>query len=179
MPHRLIQRIIERDERALVELYSQFGAQVFGVALHVLQDHKLAEEVTQDTFLKIWNSAHNWDISRGTVSAWILTIARFTAIDVLRRERKHAVYFGLPLDEFLTAIENTNGAESGSEVADMLRSMIAQLPPEQTEAIELAFLKGMTHNEIAAHLGEPLGTIKSRIRNGLQTLKGMWMRENS
>ncbi len=179
MSHSLIQRIVNRDERALVELYNQYGSQVFGVALHVLQDHKLAEEVTQDVFLKVWNGASNWDVTRGSVSAWILTITRFTAIDVLRRERKHTIYFGLPLDEFLHTIDQPNGIESGSEVAVLLRSLIDQLPPEQTQAIELAFLKGMTHNEIADHLGEPLGTIKSRIRHGLQTLKGMWMRENS
>lgn len=179
MPDHLIQRIIERDERALVELYNQYGAKVFGAALHVLQDHKLAEEAAQDTFLKVWNGANNWNVERGTVSAWIMTIARFTAIDILRRERKHTVYFGLPLEEFLVAIDEHPTSDSNGETSAALRALIDQLPPEQTQAIEMAFLKGMTHNAIAAYLNEPIGTIKSRIRNGMKTLKGMWMRENS
>ncbi|MFN8528591.1 MAG: sigma-70 family RNA polymerase sigma factor [Anaerolineae bacterium] len=181
MTDSLIRRIIERDESALSELYTAFGARVFGVALHVLQDPKLAEEVTQDTFLKIWANAHKWMVERGSVSAWVLTIARYTAIDLLRRERHQAVNGEQtalePLDEMLITVEHSE-MTFAKQNADMLKALICQLPGEQIEAIELAFFKGMTHSEIADHLREPLGTIKSRIRNGLKTLKGMWIAEN-
>lgn len=177
----LIQRIIDRDESALAELYSDYGTRVFGVALHVLQDSKLAEEVTQDTFLKIWANAHKWAIERGSISAWVLTIARYTAIDLLRRERHQSVNGGQllmePLDEMLLTLEYSESILDRQN-GEQLKTLIAQLPQEQVEAIELAFFKGMTHLEIANHLDQPLGTIKSRIRNGLKTLKGMWITEN-
>ena len=171
---RLINRILRRDETALSELYAHYGAQVFGITLHVLQNRALAEEATQDTFLKIWNSAHNWDAQRGNLSTWILTIARYTAIDVLRREQRQVAASAVELDEMLVIV-----GQPGGEALDgaLMKSLIAQLPPDQIEAIELAFFKGMTHQEIAAYLRQPLGTIKSRIRSGLQMLRGIWLRE--
>lgn len=173
---RLINRILRRDETALSELYTQYGSQVFGITLHVLQDRTLAEEATQDTFLKIWNSAHKWDAERGKLSTWIFTIARYTAIDILRREVHQIAASAVELDEMIQ-VAGQPGHHNDALDAELMKSLIARLPPEQIEAIELAFFKGMTHQEIAAHLRQPLGTIKSRIRGGLQMLRGIWLRE--
>lgn len=173
---RLINRILRRDETALSELYAHFSGQVFAIALHVLQNRALAEEATQDTFLKVWNGAQSWDAERGKLSTWIFTIARYTAIDLLRRERNQVTASAVELDEMLTIVGHS-GVGRDSVDGEALKTLIAQLSPEQIEAIELAFFKGMTHQEIASHLRQPLGTIKSRIRGGLQMLRGMWLRE--
>ncbi|MBK8024535.1 MAG: sigma-70 family RNA polymerase sigma factor [Chloroflexi bacterium] len=175
---RLINRILKGEEAALSELYVRYGAQVFAIALYVLGEQALAEEATQDTFLKIWHNAGKWDIERGELSTWIKTIARYAAIDVLRREKRQPATVALDLEEMLNLIGISDTPRSGeSSEEELLKSLIAQLPSDQVEAIELAFFKGMTHNEIAVHLHQPLGTIKSRIRIGLQVLRGLWLQE--
>lgn len=171
----LINQIINGSEEALSELYGKYGAKVHGISLYILKNEALAEEATQDTFLKIWDSAHRWNGNQGSISTWILAIARFTAIDIVRREHRH---FGTadmdeegeryPEQEDFIQTDNWDDAQ-------LLQTLITQLPEEQLEAIELAFFKGLSHQEIATYLGQPLGTIKSRIRNGLHTLRGMWI----
>lgn len=173
-----IDRIIERDEQALSELYMEFGAQVHGISLYVLKNDALAEEATQDTFLKIWDNAHQWDPKRSTLKTWICAIARFTAIDIVRREHRHHGNSEVD-DEFALHIDQFEPINSEWDTAQLLKSLIKQLPEEQIQAIELAFFMGMSHQEIATHLDEPLGTIKSRIRNGLQVLRGMWLMTTS
>lgn len=173
----LMQRIIARDEFALADLYDRFAARVYGLAMHVLDNSTLAEEVTQDTFLKVWDQAERWDSARGKLSTWLLTLARYTAIDRYRSERRQTPLSPLDYDE----LANILGEGSFADQADWLSgeaigSYLKQLPPEQVEAIQLAFFKGMSHTEIAAHLNQPLGTIKSRIRQGLITLRALWIR---
>src|SRR5688572_9726507 len=84
-----IERILDGDEQALSEIYMEFGAQVHGITLYILKNPELAEEATQDTFLKVWNNAYQWDRERSTLKTWICAIARFTAIDIVRREHRH------------------------------------------------------------------------------------------
>ena len=173
-----ISRIIGRDEQALSDLYIEFSAQVHGISLYILKNAALAEEATQDTFLKIWDNAHHWDPNRSSLKTWISAIARFTAIDMVRRENRH---FGNSEvdDEFAFYMDQFEPINSEWDTAQLLKSLIKQLPEEQIQAIELAFFMGMSHQEIADHLSEPLGTIKSRIRNGLQVLRGMWLMTTS
>jgi RNA polymerase sigma-70 factor (ECF subfamily) len=177
---KLVNRILRRDESALSELYARYGAQVFGVVLHVLQNRDLAEEATQDTFLKVWNHVQQWDDERGKLSSWLLTVARYTAIDLLRREKRQAPGSAIDIEDMLSLIGQPGAARTPEWYdAELLKTLIGRLPHEQIEAIELAFFKGMTHSEIAAYLRQPLGTVKSRIRSGLQTLRGMWLQEMS
>ncbi|MDZ4769215.1 MAG: sigma-70 family RNA polymerase sigma factor [Chloroflexota bacterium] len=173
----LILRISKRDQYALSDLYDRYSGRVYGLALRVLEDTTLAEEVTQDTFLKVWDQAWRWDAERGKLSTWVLTLARYTAIDRLRRERRQAPLNPLDVDELANLIGESSTVDGASWLSgEALRPLIAQLPRDQIEAIELAYFKGMTHSEIANYLGQPLGTIKSRIRLGLIALRALWVR---
>lgn len=168
-------RIMRQDQDALLLLYERFGSQVYSLTLRVLRDTRLAEEATQDTFLKVWHKSVQWDAARGQVSSWLLTIARYTAIDRLRKEKRHAVLGA----EVLEAIPSQTS--SASPIGDrrwmdgqMLRQLLARLPAEQAQVIELGFYQGMTHSELAEYLGWPLGTVKTRMRLGLEKLRVMW-----
>lgn len=172
----LIERLNARDQSALADLYQRFGAFVYGLSLRVLDNRELAEEVTQDVFLKVWNQAYRWDSTRGKVVTWLMTITRYTAIDRLRKEQRQAPNTMIPLDDIFELIGQRGSVGQPEQVdAQMLRTLILQLPPEQIEVIELAFYGGMSHSEIAEYLTQPLGTVKSRIRIGLQRLKALWL----
>ena len=146
----LIERIIQQDQNALTELYDRYSAVVYSLAYQTLNNVQLAEEVTQDTFLKVWRKPQNWDPERGRFSSWLLTVARYTAIDRLRSERKHTSTHQTPLDE---------APEAPSEIGlpgnpiwengQLLRKLLAELPVEQAEVIRLAFFQGLSHSEIA------------------------------
>ncbi len=173
-----MRRISERDQSALAEFYDQYGALVYGMTLRVLQDNTLAEEAAQDTFLKVWHQAERWDASRGKVVSWLLTIARFTAIDRLQKEKRQAPPSSVDIDE-MHGLGETDALLGGVAAldAEALRELLRQLPPEQVQAIELAYFQGLSHSEIATATGQPLGTVKSRIRDGMRALRGMWLRE--
>lgn len=168
-------RLMRQDQDALLLLYERFGSQVYSLTLRILRDSRLAEEATQDTFLKVWHKSVQWDAARGQVSSWLLTIARYTAIDRLRKEKRHAA---LDAEDLETIPDQ---ALSGSPVGDrrwmdgqLLRQLLTRLPAEQAQVIELAFYQGMTHSELAEYLGWPLGTVKTRLRLGLEKLRAMW-----
>ena len=170
----LIRLIVQRDQTALSELYGRYGRAVYGLAFRVVQNSTLAEEVTQDTFLKVWNQPETWDPVKGKLISWLLTIARYTAIDRLRREQRRPM--GAALDDILEVVGSKALADDPAwQDGRLLRSLIARLPPDQIEVIELAFYQGMTHSEMADHLRLPLGTVKTRVRLGLQKLKAMWI----
>ena len=171
----LIARILSRDQGALLLLYERYGSQVYSLTLRVLRDPMLAEEATQDTFVKVWNKGEQWDPYKGRLSSWLLTIARFTAIDRLRREQRHSTQ-AMDLLDALPSLEASYGRVGDRLWQDgqLLRSLMAQLPEEQAQVIELAFFQGMTHSELAQHLDWPLGTVKTRVRLGLQKLRALW-----
>lgn len=174
----LIKRILQRDETALSELYTRYSPQVHGVSYYVLQKNELAEEATQDTFFKVWKTAFRWDPAQGKLSTWILTIARYTAIDLLRREQRQTPKDSIDFEKVYAMVGYQSPAHSAEgDDRSLLKALLNRLPSEQIQAIELAFFKGLTHSEIATELNEPLGTIKSRIRNGLLSLRGMWLQE--
>jgi len=173
--HQLIQRISRQDERALLELYQVYGNLVYSLALRVLQNPGLAEEVTQDIFLKIWQQPDRWNPALGQFSSWLLAITRNAAIDRLRKERRHAP---VQTEEF-DAINEISGQIPLMDDprwfdGQLLARLLPQLPREQHHLIELAFYQGYTHSELAQTLNLPLGTVKTRLRAGLQRLKQLW-----
>lgn len=171
-----MQHVTQRDQTALAELYRRYGGAVYSLAYRVLQNSGLAEEVTQDIFMKVWHQAEHWDPAKGQLHSWLLTITRYTAIDRLRKENRQPALT-------LAPVEDIPSLSAGYGLVDqplwhdgqLLRTLIAQLPSEQIQVIELAFFQGMTHSEMAQALNLPLGTIKTRVRLGLQKLKTLWL----
>jgi len=168
----LLSQLIEHNQAALLTLYQRYGGLVYSLALRTLHRPGLAEEVTQDVFLKLWQQPERWNPALGQLSSWLLTITRNAAIDRLRREGRH------PIDDWQPRDEAEPGPAS-LDIGDwtdgqLLRDLLQQLPSEQRELIELAFYRGYTHSELAAGLGIPLGTVKTRLRAGMQRLRALW-----
>ncbi len=174
----LIAKVQSGDFLAVEELYLRYSRQAFGLALRILKSSEAAEDAVQDAFLRFWKQPANYDPERGRFATWLLSVVHNLCIDQLRRKRQNTV----SLDQEETQ-EHLNYLADGSVPVDeevwmgMQRRAIEQalgnLPSEQKAVIELAFFKGLTHNEIAAETGQPLGTVKSRIRQGLIKLKGL------
>jgi RNA polymerase sigma-70 factor (ECF subfamily) len=176
----LLQRAAVGDDAALMLLYGRYANLVYSMAWRVLQDVGLAEEVTQDVFVKLWRQGRRYDPARGRFSAWLLSVTRFAAIDRLRSEGRrpiHAEPDGRLSDE-ADPLETLLRTDHESwERGQHLRLLLEQLPAEQRQVVELAYFGGLTHGEIAAHLGLPLGTVKGRMRLGLERLRGLWFDE--
>ena len=169
----LIQGIAQGDQQALAPLYDETSRFVYALALRILQDYALAEEATMDVYLQIWRQAKSFSPARGNPSAWLLNMARSRAIDLLRRGARQK-----RLEESLEAaclmVADTDDPEQASLLGEeqrRAREALAQLNPEQRQAIEIAYFAGLSHSEIAELLGLPLGTIKTRIRSGMMKLR--------
>lgn len=176
----LLQRTAAGDNDALLALHKRHANLVYSMAWRVLQDVGLAEEVTQDVFLKLWQKSQRYDPGRGQFSSWLLSVTRFAAIDRLRREGRRPLLSeppaGAPDDQ--TAFDQLLPTDHAAwERGQHLRLLLAQLPAEQREIIELAYFGGLTHSELAAQLGLPLGTVKGRLRLGLEKLRSWWLEE--
>ena len=168
----LMQRVIQRDQTALTELYQLYAGLVYGVAMRVLQNTSLAEEVMQDTFVKVWREPGKWNPEGGRLVNWLATVTRYTAIDRLRKELRQPPLAPAPLEEIphLAASVGTID-ELAWHNTHLLQSLMDQLPAAQLEVIQLAFWQGMTHSEISQKLELPLGTVKSRLQLGLRRLR--------
>jgi len=177
----LLQRIARGDEDALLALHRRYVNLVYSMAWRVLQDVGRAEEVTQDIFIKLWQKGHQFNPARGRFSSWLLSITRFAAIDRLRSDGRRPVAAELPVgegDDQPTLEQMLPPTDHASwERGQHLRLLLAQLPPDQRQIIELAYFAGLTHSELAEYLGLPLGTVKSRLRLGLEKLRGLWLDE--
>lgn len=175
----LLMRLIARhDHSALAELYDHYSRYVYGMAFHILQNKVLAEEATQDTFMKVWKQSTRWNPERGALKTWLLTIARFTAIDRLRLEKRESPWTAIGLDDMLNLIGQPNVVDESIPFdIQQIKQMLGQLSEEQREAINLSFFHGMSHNEISQTLKTPLGTIKSRIRDGLKIMRGLLLHD--
>jgi RNA polymerase sigma-70 factor, ECF subfamily len=171
----LIQRIARTDSTALSELYDRYGRMVFSVAVQVLGDSSTAEEVTQDVFVQIWNKASTYQESMGKVHTWIASVARHRAIDQYRRRsirpEGHSVVWENCCEDLENAALAVEPGIIDSERHRALLQALNTLPEDQRKALTLAYFYGMTHEEIAAQLSQPLGTIKTRIRMALQKLR--------
>jgi len=151
----------------MTELFDQYSGMVYSVALRVLNDPGQAEDVMQEIFFQVWRNPDAFVAGRGSLGAWLAVMARNRAIDSLRRRR--------PTDS-VDDVVLVSQADIGSEVErnrmmEKVRGVLKGLPPEQQKSVELAFFEGLTHSEIAARTGDPLGTVKTRIRSALMTLR--------
>lgn len=168
----LIARMTRGEEAALSELYDRASAQIFGLCSKILRDAQRAEEATLDVFLQAWNQAAAYDPSRGSPEAWLLVMARSRALDILRSRRTT----GLPQDA-AEQVPDSSRAISGLaasmslEHRDRVVAALDRVPTEERQVLDCAFFAGMSHSEIARHLDQPLGTVKSRIRSGLSRLR--------
>ena len=174
----LIGRAAQGEARALEVLYDRYSSVVFSFALRIVADRQLAEEILQEAFFRAWQQGGNFSTGRGTFITWLLSITHNLSIDEIRRRRRRPMKADSEEPEqVLAAVADTGaGADVEGEVwlgalRDTIGQALAQLPPAQREAIEMAYFQGMTQREIAEALGEPLGTIKTRMRLGLQKLR--------
>lgn len=170
----LLARIAKQDLAALDEFYDQTCGPIFSIAFRILGEATEAEEVVQDVFVQIWEKAPAFDPALGSAFHWALSITRHRSIDRLRARQRRARLVddfqnsGLANDQPLS-----NSATLASETDDaaQIRAVLTSLPQEQRQAIEMAFFGGKTHQEIAWELGEPIGTIKARIRRGMLKMR--------
>jgi RNA polymerase sigma-70 factor (ECF subfamily) len=169
----LVARAAEGDQMALAALYDATSALVYGLALRILRDQYAAEDVTSDVYTQVYRQVSRYDTKRGTPTAWLLTLTRSRAIDRLRQEAQRQKREE-PLEKTTCRPSLTTGPEEGSattEVRRLVRQALALLTSEQWQVIELAYYSGLSHNEIAATLGQPLGTVKTHIRTGMMLLR--------
>ena len=170
----LIRGVAEGDDRALASLYDATSRTVYGLLLRILSDPSSAEEVLLDVYAQVWRQAASYCPERGRPLAWLTTIARSRAIDRLRRVRNDQQR-AVPLDEAARAAggESVEEGVRVGEVRAVVRAALDALTPEQRDVIELAYYGGMSHSEIAAARGLPLGTVKTRTRLGMMRLREM------
>ena len=170
----LLAKIAKGDENAFITLYDRHASHVYALALRILSDPMLAEEATQDAFLKLWSRARQFVAERGSLLVWLLTITRRTALDRLRLEgRRPSLSDGTDPEELLSSIPEAGTFSDESRWRSM--SMVIQgLPHEQQQVIELAYYQGLSQTEIAETLGWPLGTVKTRLRAALEHLRQVW-----
>ena len=175
----LIARIVQRDEQALARLYARYAETVYGLSLRITRQIEVAEEVTQETFIRVWRGAASFQGNPGSLRSWLFRIARNLSLDQWRRQaarprtvtitpdpvEDHALLDTLSDETCDVAVQATDRC-----LHEQVRRALLTLPPEQRHALELAYFGGMTHREIAEATGEPLGTIKTRLRLGLQKL---------
>jgi len=165
----LIERIARREESALAELYDRYCGMLTSVLRRIVRDDQAAEEILQDVFFQLWRSPERFDSSRGSLPGWLLVIARNRAISRLRRKNPAA---GEELTEGAVALPfNLESAVSQQEMLGRVKGALGLLSNEQRAAVELAYFEGMTHSEIAARTGDPLGTVKTRLRSAMETLR--------
>jgi len=155
------------DQQAMTELFDRYSGLVYSVALRVLNDPGQAEDVMQEIFFQVWRNPNAFVAGRGSLGAWLAVMARNRAIDSLRRRR--------PTDS-VDDVVLASSCDLGSEVArnrlmEKVRGVLKDLPMEQQKSVEMAFFEGLSHSEIAARTGDPLGTVKTRIRSALMTLR--------
>ncbi|MGD0738903.1 MAG: sigma-70 family RNA polymerase sigma factor [Terracidiphilus sp.] len=169
----LIERMMAGDEAALSTLYDRYSAMLFGMLMRILRDQQAAEEVLQDMFLQLWRNAAQFDAKRGSLPAWLMVIGRNRAISRLRGRRDREVLEEEEGDYANTFASGQNIEDEAvrAELARNISAALEQLPAEQKQAVELAYFEGMTQSEIANRTGTPLGTVKTRVRTAMQTLR--------
>jgi RNA polymerase sigma-70 factor (ECF subfamily) len=170
----LIARVAQGDQQAFLALYDRYASRIHALSVHILGDSMLAEEATQDTFLKLWSRARMYLPERGSLLLWLLTIARHTALDRLRLESRRPVVTeaGDPEDAWPSIPDGDSLPEESRWRS--LYFAVQSLHPDQRKVIELAYYQGLSQSEIAEVLGWPLGTVKTRLRAAMDHLRREW-----
>ena len=178
----LIQQIGTGDPKVLSILYDRYKTLVFSLAIKITGSHETAEDITLDVFTQIWKNADKYHSKKGSVKGWIASIARYRSIDTLRRRKVRSdinrpQWSDVQL-ETLPSNDNPGEALELEETRHKVSGAIAKLPEDQQKVLAMAYFKGYSHRQISAALDEPLGTIKTRIRLGLQKLRRIFKDEN-
>ena len=163
----LLERVRDKNQQAMADVFNRYGGMVYSVALRVLKDPGQAEDVMQEIFFQLWRKPDAFIQGRGSLGAWLMVVARNRAIDTVRRRR--------PTDspDDVVLLSNTNLAmeTERSVLMEKVRNVLKNLPPEQQKSLELAYFDGLSHTEITEQTGDPLGTVKTRIRLALIGLR--------
>jgi len=163
----IITRIHSGDGSAMAVLYDRYSSVVYTVALRVLSDGSAAEDILQDVFIQLWRNPQAFNASRGSLAVWLAVIARNRAIDQLRKKRPEVE----AAETVISVDPELESAADRSQAIEKVRAVLAGMPEEQRAALEMAFFEGLTHVEIAGKTGQPLGTVKTRIRSGLLAVR--------
>ena len=168
----LLERLQRRDGQALAELYDRYGGMVYRLILRIVRDSGIAEDLVQETFLRVWSRAGGFDSERGAVGPWLLAVARNRAIDYVRAAaRRGDAAMGLNETEHPALFADFAAEELDLDRARQVKRALEALEAQQREIIELAYFDGMSQTEIAARLGQPLGTVKTWMRRALQQMR--------
>jgi RNA polymerase sigma-70 factor, ECF subfamily len=165
----LIARIANGDRNAFRAIYGSAGPKLFAICLRMMRRREEAEEILQEVFVRIWERSHQYDPAKGAGLAWLATIARHCALDRLRKPGRDMAEFDEAVVEEIDA--HVSALQSGAGQALDLRRCLGSMRRDYRDAVVLAYVNGMTHEELAVHLGKPIGTIKSWVRRGLDQLK--------
>jgi RNA polymerase sigma-70 factor, ECF subfamily len=162
-----LNRVKGNDQQAMTDLFDRYGRMVYSVALRVLKDRGQAEDVMQDIFFQVWRTPGSFAEGRGSLGAWLAVMARNRAIDALRRRKPCD-----SVDDVVLASRTDIASEiERNSLMEKVRTIMKDLPSEQQKSVELAFFEGLSHTEIAAQTGDPLGTVKTRIRSALVRIR--------
>jgi RNA polymerase sigma-70 factor (ECF subfamily) len=169
----LVSLLLQKDVSAFEKLYDKYSRVVYSLVLRIVQQSGLAEEVVQDVFLQLWRNSTLYDAARGPFFPWLITLARNRALDTLRLKSERQRRMENQTDKLFSVVAAPQYEKELDEKrrAERVRSLVGELNPQQKRVIELAYFQGLSHSEIAAELKEPLGTVKSWIRNGLMRLR--------
>jgi len=163
----LLSAVRAGDEQAMAELYDRYSAVVYSVALRVLGDTGAAEDILQEIFMQLWRNPGLFDASRGNLAPWLAVIARNRAIDALRKRRPES-----DIANVVLSVEPDMAGDAERAIAmTKVRGVLADMPSAQRSMLEMAYFEGLSHSEISSKTGEPLGTVKTRIRAGLLALR--------
>ncbi len=163
----LLQRVRQGDQTAMSEVFDRYGRAVYSVALRILKDTGHAEDVMQEIFFQIWRNSDSFVQGRGSLGAWLVVVARNRSIDLLRRRKPSDSIE----DVVLASRSNLASEAEHNAMIEKVQAVLKDLPAEQQRSMELAFFEGLSHSEIAEKTGDPLGTVKTRIRLALITLR--------
>jgi len=168
----LLSLVASSDDQALAELYDRFGGVAYGLAFRILRDESLAQDAVQEAFLAVWRTADRFLAERAKASTWILTLVHRRAVDLVRRQERRR---GEPLESVPEPVASEQVEEQATIrfQRQVVQEALRRLPPEQREALELGYYAGLTQSELAERLGQPLGTIKSRMFTGLTRLRDL------
>jgi RNA polymerase sigma-70 factor (ECF subfamily) len=163
----LLSRVRSGDQVAMAALFDRYSGVLYSVALRVLKDPGQAEDIMQDIFIHVWRKPDSFASGKGSLGGWLAVVTRNRAIDLLRKRRPSDSVD----DVVLTSKTNTASEAERNVLMEKVRVVMAELPPDQKTSVELAYFDGMSHTEIAEKTGEPLGTVKTRIRLAMMTLR--------